>query len=113
MSQVNMSDTGIINLFKLAPHIEHLELTKCERVTEFGINSVLDKENNLTFLDLNFIPAFTYMILDELRNKHPNLLMRRFRENDVDKKDNGLRVPRRVIEKKKKKKKGRKGKKKK
>ena len=99
-------------MFKLAPNIEHLELIKCERITEFSINSILEKPNSLKFLDINFIPAFTYMILDVLREKHPDLLMRRYAENDVDKKDNGLRVPRRVIDSKKKKKRG-KGKKKK
>ena len=38
----------------------------------------------------------------------PHVYLRKFKINEVDKKDNGLRVPRRVIEKEKKKKKGKK-----
>ena len=57
------------------------------------------------------VTTANYAFLDELKATRPNLLTKRYNIAEVDKKDNGLRVPRRVIEKKKKKKKG--GKKKK
>ncbi len=52
-------------------------------------------------------------MLEELKITKPNLITRKLRFEPLDKKDNGLRVPRRVIEKKKKKKGKAKGKKKK
>ena len=59
------------------------------------------------------MPIVTYGFLDELKQSHPNLYIRRNKFQDDDfKKDNGLRVPRRIISKKKKKKKKKKGKKK-
>lgn len=65
----------------------------------------------MKFLDTNGVTAVTYPMLDELKQTKPHLVMRMYRFDKLDKKDNGLRVPRRVVEKKKKKKKG--GKKKK
>ena len=55
--------------------------------------------------------AANYAFLDDLKATKPQLLTKRYNIAEVDKKDNGLRIPRRVVEKKKKKKKG--GKKKK
>lgn len=55
--------------------------------------------------------AVTYPMWEEVKLTKPNLVIRCYRFDKFDKKDNGLRVPRRVVEKKKKKKKG--GKKKK
>ena len=103
-------------LAKAMPNLEHLEVTKCEKLTEFGLKSVLETNGaKLKFLDINHIPAVTYPFLDELKDTHPDLLIKRHTYQDVDfKKDNGLRVPRRlkIDIKKKKKKKGKKGKKK-
>ena len=99
---------------KAMPNLEHLELTKCDLLTEFGLKSVLESNTKLQFLDINHIPAVTFPYLDELKDTHPELLIKRHTYQDVDfKKDNGLRVPRRlkVDIKKKKKKKGKKKKK--
>ena len=43
-------------------------------------------------------------LIQEIQMKKPDLLLRQFRTDKFDIKDNGLRVPRRVIEKEKKKK---------
>ena len=68
----------------------------------------------MAYVDINSIPIVNYGFLDELKKTNPDLLIRRNIHQDEDfKKDNGLRVPRRIIQKKKKKKKGKKGKKKK
>jgi hypothetical protein len=52
-------------------------------------------------------------VIEELKNIKPELLIRRYIYQTADPKDNGLRVPRRIIDKKKKKKKKKGGKKKK
>ena len=100
---------------KAAPNLEHLEVTKCDKLTEFGLKSVLESNPKLQFLDINHIPAVTFPFLDELKDTHPDLLIKRHTYQEVDfKKDNGLRVPRRLkvdIKKKKKKGKKKKGKK--
>ena len=112
-----ISDATLPSIIKAMPDLQHIELCKCEAVGEFGINSILQNCPNLIYLDLNKVPvatgSATYGFLDELKKTNPDLLIRRNVHVDDDfKKDNGLRVPRRIVEKKKKKKK-KKGKKKK
>ena len=80
---------------------------------EFGINNLIQNCPKLKYLDINKIPIVNYGFLDELKKEKPDLLIRRNVYCDDDfKKDNALRVPRRIIQKKSKKKK-KKGKKKK
>jgi len=57
-------------------------------------------------LDLTSIPGLNLPLVEEIKNKKPELLLRQFRTEKMDPKDTGLRVPRRVIEAEKKKKKG-------
>ena len=95
---------------KAAPNIEHLELTKLE-ASDIALKNMITQLTKLTYIDLSGVAAANYALLEELKASRPNLLTKRYNIAEVDKKDNGLRVPRRVIEKKKKKKKG--GKKKK
>ena len=114
LGSTTIPDMTLIALTKNAPNLEHLELQKCERITEFGLKNVLENNKELKLLDLNKIPVVNYAYLDELKQNHPQLLMRRNKHEDDDfKQDNGLRVPRQFPQKKKgKKKKGKKGKKK-
>jgi len=94
--------------------VAHLELTRCQSFTDHDILDLCNKNSkSLQFLDLNYIPDLKWAFFDELREKYPNILIRRFKHQDTDKKDNGLRVPRRIVEKKKKKGKKKGGKKKK
>ena len=96
---------------KTMPNLEHVELIKCESVGEFGIMNIIQNCPNLAFLDIAKLPIAKYEFLDQLKQDYPDLLVRRNLHADDDfKKDNGLRVPRRVIQKKKKgkKKKGKK-----
>ena len=99
------------NLMKVAPHIEHLELTGCAGLTEYTLKCIQKELPDLKFVDLSGVPAVNLTFYEELKAKMPNVYLRRFQINEVDKKDNGLRVPRRVIEKKKEKKGGKKKKK--
>ena len=93
--------------------VEHLELTKCELLTEYSLDNVIKSTTSLQYIDLNGVPAVTQQKLDDYRQLRPELMIRRYLYQNVDPKDNGLRVPRRVVDKKKKKKKGKKGGKKK
>ncbi len=102
---------GLVTLCKLAPNIEHLELNRLDTLTEYSLKFVLKELSHLKFLDANGVSAFSYQMLEELKITKPNLCIRKYRFQPHDKKDNELRVPRRVIEKKKKKKKGKKSKK--
>jgi len=113
---IQISNMNLSNLVKIAPNIEHLELTKCTNLSDIGVIELLRVQGKtLKFLDINYIPDLKWPFFDELRNNYPDLLIRRFANYETDKKDTGLRVPRRLIEKKKKKgkKKGGGGKKKK
>ena len=107
----SFNDFGLMNLCKVAPNVEHLELTRLETLGENCIKQTIKDLTKLKFIDLTGIKEANYKLLDELKDTKPNLLTKRFNIAEVDKKDNGLRVPRRVVDKKKKKKKG--GKKKK
>ena len=84
--------------------LEHLELTGCNRLTEYFIESMFKNNMNLNFVDLSHIPVMTMAFWEVLRQHRPELLGRRFKMSDVDPKDNMLRVPLRIAEKKKKKK---------
>ena len=110
---VKMSDHSLMKLVASSQAMEHLELTKCESLTEYSIDHIIRTCSTLKFIDLNSIPAITPAVLEQLKQIKPELLIRRFLYQVVDVKDNGLRVPRRIVDKKKKKKKGKKGGKKK
>ena len=113
-SGATISDGSIPTLTKVAPNLEHLELIKCDGVGDFGVGHIIEKCPKLIYLDISKLPIVNYTFLDELKATHPELLIRRnvYHEDDFTK-DNGLRVPRRIIQKKKAKKKKGKGKKKK
>jgi hypothetical protein len=110
---VKMTDHSIMKLMHTSKVLEHLELSRCEALTEYSIDSIVKTCSSLVFLDLNGIPAITQAQVEAFRLLRPELLIRRYMYQNLDPKDNGLRVPRRVVDKKKKKKKGKKGGKKK
>lgn len=66
---------------------------------------------NIKFVDLNYIELMKPAYYEQLKEIRDNVLMRRYKHQEVDPKDNGLRVPLRISEKKKKGKKGKKKKK--
>lgn len=108
-----VTDHSLMKLCQTTRVLEHLELTKCELITEYSIDAILKGNTSLVFLDLNGIPAITQPTLDNLRLIRPDLMIRRYMFQNIDPKDNDLRVPRRLMGEKKKKKKGKKGGKKK
>ena len=111
LAQLTITDFAISSLVKVAPNIEHLELTGCASLTDYSLKTLQTELNSLKFLDLSGVTAVNLAFFEDLKVKLPQVYLRRYQINDVDKKDNGLRVPRRVIEKKKAKKGGKKKKK--
>lgn len=96
------------------PNLEHVEICNCQGIAEYGLKELFTKCEKLTFADVSKIPIVNYAFLDELKESNPDLLIRRNIHEDNDfKKDNGLRVPRRIAGMKKKGKKKKKGGKKK
>ncbi|CDW83748.1 UNKNOWN [Stylonychia lemnae] len=102
-----LSDHTLIKVCNNSHVLEHIELTKCEGLTEYSIDHIIKNTTTLKFIDLNNIPAITPQVLEQLKQIKPDLLIRRYLYQVVDPKDNQLRVPRRLAgDKKKKKKKG-------
>lgn len=54
-----MADHSIMKLCSTSLALEHLELTKCEGLTEYSIDHIIRTSNSLKFIDLNSIPAIT------------------------------------------------------
>ena len=105
---VKVTDHPLLKLTQTSHVLEHLELTNCALLTEYSIENLIKQTPTLHLLDLNGIPVITQPKLEELRLIKGDLLIKRYLYQNVDPKDNGLRVPRRVADKKKKKK-GKKG----
>jgi len=61
---LKMSDHPLIKLCHAAPQLEHLELTKCEAITEYSIDNIIRNNTSLKFIDLNAIPAITPQVLE-------------------------------------------------
>lgn len=89
---------------KTCPNLHHLELNRTD-LTDAGIKLLAKEVPQLKFCDLTSVPGITLALLEEIKQKKPDLLLRQFAKEKFDPKDNGLRVARRVIEKEKKKKK--------
>ena len=90
-------------MFKAAPNIEHLELAVLE-FADYGLKAILQEFKTLKFVDLTGVVGVTHALLEETKEKRPDLLLKNYKINLLDPKDNDLRVPRRVVEKEKKKK---------
>lgn len=99
-----MTDYGLQCLCKACPNLHHLELNRND-LTDAALKLFAKECPNLKFLDLTNVAGVSLSVLDEIKQKKPELLLRQFAKDKFDPKDNGLRVPRRVIEKEKKKKK--------
>ena len=106
-------DSAIIKFVASLPNLEHLEVNNCTGFIDSTFKEILTQSKSLKFLDLNGIPAITYPIFEELKELRPDLMIKRYAYQVADPKDNGLRVPRRLIAKKKKSKKKKSKKKKK
>lgn len=112
---VKLTDNSATQLCRISPKLEHLELTGCEQISEFGIESIFKNFKNLKFVDINHIPIVNPdkkpfpPFYEHLNGLRPDIMVKRYQFNEVDPKDNMLRIPWRIAEKKKgKKKKGKK-----
>lgn len=73
-----ITDHPLLKLTQTSKVLEHLELCKCELLTEYSIENVIKGTPSLKYLDLNGIPAITPQILDALKAVKSDLLIRRF-----------------------------------
>lgn len=80
---------------------------------EYDLQQIFTVGKNLEFIDINHIPIITAPFFDVLKGMAPEIKIRQYKHNLVDPKDNGLRIPLRLIGATKKKSKGKKGGKKK
>lgn len=105
--------SGICRLLTSAKNLTQLEVAGCELLQEYDVQQILTLGKSLEFIDINHIPIVTAAFFDSLKATAPDLKIRAYQTNLVDLKDNGLRIPLRLIGAAKKKKKAKKGKKKK
>ena len=101
---VKMFDGSVTRLAQMATSLEHLELTGCEQLTEYGLEALFKNFKNIMFFDINHIPVVNAAFFEVLKNTRPDVMVRRYQFNDIDLKDNMLRVPLRIVSKDKKKK---------
>lgn len=59
-----MTDHSVMKLCHASNVLEHLELTKCESITEYSIDTIIKQTTTLKFIDLNSIPAITPQVLE-------------------------------------------------
>ena len=52
-----MTDHSIMKIAHSSNVLEHLELSKCEQLTEYSIENIIKSNSSLMFLDLNGIPT--------------------------------------------------------
>ena len=64
---IKMSDHPLIKLCTSSHTLEHLELTKCEALTEYGIDMIIKQVTTLKFIDMNCIAAITNPVFEQLR----------------------------------------------
>ena len=93
-----IGDYGIGAFIKICPNVEHLDLTNLDSLTEFGLKGFVSDLKSLKFIDLSGVSTVTRALVEEWTQQRPALLLKQFKINKVDPKDNGLRVPRRIKE---------------
>lgn len=61
---VKISDHQLLKVCLSSHVLEHLELTKCENLTEYSIDMLIKQMPTLKFIDINSIPAITPIVLE-------------------------------------------------
>jgi hypothetical protein len=54
-----ITDHPLLKLTQTTKVLEHLEICKCELITDYSIDNIIKGSPNLKYLDLNGIPAIT------------------------------------------------------
>lgn len=101
---IKIMDGSVQRVAQMANKLEHLELTGCEQLSEYGLEALFKNFKNIQFFDINHIPVVNPAFYEVLKNVRPDVMVRRYQFNDIDLKDNMLRVPLRIVSKDKKKK---------
>jgi hypothetical protein len=63
---------------KVAPNIEHLELTGCAGLTDYSLKTLQAELTSLKFLDLSGVTAVSIAFYEELKAKMPQVYLRRY-----------------------------------
>jgi len=67
-----MTDHGLGCIIKTCPNLTHLELNRTE-ITEVGTKNIAKDLNKLKFLDMTGVDKITLPMLDEIKQKLPDL----------------------------------------
>ena len=73
-----ITDHPLLKLTQSSRVLEHLEVCKCELLTEYSIENIIKATPTLKYLDLNGIPAIIPQALELLKAVRGDLLIRRF-----------------------------------
>lgn len=52
LAMCNLTDYGLLNLIKMAPNVQHLELNRLYNLSEFSLNQIFRDMKHLKFIDL-------------------------------------------------------------
>jgi Leucine Rich repeat len=75
LGHTKLTDHGLSAIMKAMPSLTHLELNRCE-LTDIGIKLFVKELPDLKFLDLTSISGINLTLIEEIKAKKPNLLIR-------------------------------------
>jgi hypothetical protein len=70
-----MTDHGLKMILTQCVNLIHLEVPGCD-ITDEGVKNFVKEVPGLKFLDLTSISGITLKLLDEIKGKKPDLLLR-------------------------------------
>lgn len=76
LSGTKITDSAMQNIFKRCEALTHLELNRCTDLTDLTLKQFVIALPKLTFLDLSGIKDVTLTLLNEIKEKKPDLNMR-------------------------------------
>ena len=75
LGHTKLTDHGLSAIIKAMPSLTHLELNRCE-LTDAGIKLFVKELPDLKFLDLTSISGINLTLIEEIKAKKPDLLIR-------------------------------------
>lgn len=75
IGHTHCADFGFSQMLKACPNLHHLEANRCE-LTDQGVKALVKEVPSLKFVDLTSIPGISLPLIEEIKAKKPDLLMR-------------------------------------
>jgi hypothetical protein len=75
LGNTKLTDSGLSAIVKAMPSLQHLELNRCE-LTDVGVKLFVKELPQLKFLDLTSISGINLTLIEEIKAKKPDLLLR-------------------------------------